>query len=422
MSKITIDTGSVTRQFGSFQCVIQFDVITPSDVSTTMKMAVMPKLSQKFDLQEEAESVTDFKMNSSKASIEIFDELGNGESLFERINDLDNNDKIKIKIVVNGGVDYYISTKQQCEYSWRERKVKIDGQSAYRYSVFLPQEIASETFSINNYLINEVGDTRYAPLKSVIRAFLDGQGDSPTTVIIGSAFNVDVDDVDPVGTSTFIGVEEQYITAFSAVERKALRMAIAESAMIGNMLGYAFYVRRNYSGTDTFDTFSSKADISGSDLKSFGMKFFNRNVKDFYLQISFQDQFGTAVASDTFNITSSGTQDFSITCPTIINLTTLDYNGSTTDWEARISGGTALPNVSDIFDNTADSYKRALEMQQSFSVDFEIFGINTLKPFQYINLASSGIHPSINGSKIRPTSLEYNLEDDIVKGKGYIIV
>ena len=63
----------------------------------------------------------------------------------------------------------------------------------------------------------------------------------------------------------------------------------------------------------------------------------------------------------------------------------------------------------------------ALQMEQSFSVDFEIFGVNTLKPFQYLNLASSGIHPAINGKKIRPTQLEYNLEDDTVKGKGYII-
>ena len=404
MSNITINTGSVTRQFGSFSATLEFD-IDGSAITTTMKMAKMPILSQDFDLQEEAESVTDFKMNTSKVTLEVFDDLGNGNSLFERIENLGNDDKIKIKIVVGTGTDYFISTKQQCEYDWRARKIKIKGQSGYRYSVFLPQEIASETFSISNFLINEVGDTRYAPVKSVVRAFLDGQGDDPTTVIVGSAFDVDVDDVDPVTNATFIGVEEQYITTFTAVERKALRLAIAESAMIGTMLGYAFYVRRNYSGTDSFDTFSSKADISASDLKSFGMKFFNRNVKDFFLQISFTDQFG-------------------VTCPTVINLTTLDYNSNSADWEARTTGGgnvTALPNVSNIFTNTSDSYKKALEMEQSFSVDFEILGINTLKPFQYLNLASSGIHPAINGKKIRPTKLEYNLEDDTVKGKGYII-
>lgn len=424
MSKITINTGSVTRQFGSFSSTIEFDIDDASNVTTTMKMAKMPTLSQDFDLQEEAENVTDFKMNTSKVSLEIFDELGNEDSLFERIEALGNDDKIKIKIVVGSGTDYFISTKQQCEYDWRARKIKIKGQSGYRYSVFLPQEIASETFSIDDFLINEVGDTRYAPVKSVVRAFLDGQGDDPTTVVIGSAFDVDVDDVDPVTTPTFIGVEEQYINTYSAVERKALRMAIAESAMIGTMLGYSFYVRRNYDGTATFDTFSPKADISGSDLKSFGMKFFNRNVKDFFLQISFTDQFGTAVASQTFTIFPRGTQDFNITCPTVINLTTLDYDSGTTDWEPRATGGgnvTALPNVSNIFDDTSDSYKRALQMEQSFSVDFEIFGVNTLKPFQYLNLASSGIHPAINGKKIRPTQLEYNLEDDTVKGKGYII-
>ena len=423
MSNITINTGSVTRQFGSFSATLEFDIDGPA-ITTTMKMAKMPILSQDFDLQEEAESVTDFKMNTSKVTLEVFDNLGNGNSLFERIENLGNDDKIKIKIVVGTGTDYFISTKQQCEYDWRARKIKIKGQSGYRYSVFLPQEIASETFSISNFLINEVGDTRYAPVKSVVRAFLDGQGDDPTTVIVGSAFDVDVDDVDPVTNATFIGVEEQYITTFTAVERKSLRLAIAESAMIGTMLGYAFYVRRNYSGTDSFDTFPSKADISASDLKSFGMKFFNRNVKNFYLQISFQDQFGTAVAAQTFDIFPRGTQDFNITSPTIINLTTLDYNSGTFDWEPRATGGsnvTALPSVSNIFDDTSDSYKRALQMEQSFSVDFEVFGINTLKPFQYLNLASSGIHPAINGKKIRPTQLEYNLEDDIVKGKGYII-
>jgi hypothetical protein len=66
MSKITINTGSVTRQFGSFSSTLEFDIDDASDVTTTMKMAKMPTLSQDFDLQEEVESVSDFKMNSSK--------------------------------------------------------------------------------------------------------------------------------------------------------------------------------------------------------------------------------------------------------------------------------------------------------------------------------------------------------------------
>jgi hypothetical protein len=50
MPTLTVNTGNVTRQFGTFSS--QVSMTHTSDVTTTMKLANMPKISQDFDVQD----------------------------------------------------------------------------------------------------------------------------------------------------------------------------------------------------------------------------------------------------------------------------------------------------------------------------------------------------------------------------------
>ena len=78
MPTLTVNTGNVTRQFGTFSS--QISMTHASDVTTTMKLANMPKISQDFDVQDDVNDLSEFRVNISEISITIFDELGNGNS------------------------------------------------------------------------------------------------------------------------------------------------------------------------------------------------------------------------------------------------------------------------------------------------------------------------------------------------------
>jgi len=100
-------------------------------------------------------------------------------------------------------------------------------------------------------------------------------------------------------------------------------------------------------------------------------------------------------------------------------MNTIEYSSG---WQLQ-NGGTSVlttSNMQTITDNAKAGYKAALGLSSSYSVKFEIFGIDTLKPYQYI-LFGSSIHETVNGKKVRPSYIEYDLENDIIKGEGYII-
>ena len=71
MPTLTLNTGNVARQFGTFSS--QISMTATSDVTTTMKMATMPKISQDFEVQEEVNDITEFRTNlSNKVSILLY--------------------------------------------------------------------------------------------------------------------------------------------------------------------------------------------------------------------------------------------------------------------------------------------------------------------------------------------------------------
>ena len=96
MPTLTVNTGSVTRQFGTFSA--QMSMTHTSDVTTTMKLANMPKISQDFYVQDEVNDLSELRVNIAEVSITIFDELGNGNSLFTYIDALGLSDTIQIQV------------------------------------------------------------------------------------------------------------------------------------------------------------------------------------------------------------------------------------------------------------------------------------------------------------------------------------
>lgn len=419
MATLTVNTGNVARQFGTFSA--QISMTHTSDVTTTMKMGKMPTISQDFDVQEEVDDITEFRTNLSEVSLEVFDELGNGDSFFTYIDALGLGDTIQVQITTPSGTDYFITTKASCEYDWFSRKISMKAQAALRYDVQVTNydissyETSGETNADDGLIVST----------DVITAFLEAQGSAPTVKILGHFSSVTKSDITsiPAPTTTrYLIFDSQYVNTYAEGQDVVLKLSIVEGAVVGAMMGYAFYVRRNFASTSDSDYY---AQIGSSDLKSFGVSFNDRNVRDFDSVLAIQDNIDGAQisTSETEEIDATGAQDISINyfVPDM-HTAFFDTTESPQKWELATTGSSALSqsDMDDISDDARDSYKKSLGITSSYSVDFEIFGISTLKPYQFIQF-DSGIHPTISSKKVRPSYLEYDLESDTIKGEGYII-
>ena len=226
----------------------------------------------------------------------------------------------------------------------------------------------------------------------------------------------------PIDDPKLLVLPSTSVTTYSQAKTTFLRLSVIESAMIGTMMGYAFYVRRNFNSTSNSDHYAS---IAGSNLKNFGVEFNQRSVRNIDYDFRFEDQTGQPVYTFSDVINSAGSQDLDIAY-IAAGYKTVEYDTPLQEWiEVDVTADSALeigsPNgITTIGSNAKDSYHNALGIESSYKVDFEIFGIQTLKPYQFIEFAND-IHPTVNGKKVRPSYLEYDLQNDVVKGEGYII-
>jgi hypothetical protein len=391
-----------------------------SDVTTTMKLANMPKISQDFDVQDDVNDLSEFRVNISEISITIFDELGNGNSLFTYIDALGLSDTIQIQVTTPSGTDYFIATKSSCEYDWQARKVSIKAQAALRYDVQVTNydissyETSGETNADDGLIVST----------DVITAFLEAQGSVPTVKILGHFSSVTKSDISTIPAPTtirYLIFDSQYVNTYAEGQDVVLKLSIVEGAVVGAMMGYAFYVRRNFASTSDSDYY---AQIGSSDLKSFGVSFNERHIRNFDSVLAIQDNIdGAQISTSTTEvIDATGAQDIDINY-FVPDMHTVFFNPSpVAKWQLATTGSSALSqsDMNAISDNARDSYKKSLGITSSYSVDFEIFGISTLKPYQFIQF-DSDIHPTVNSKKVRPSYLEYDLESDTIKGEGYII-
>ena len=428
MSTITAQTGTIARQFGSFSASIEIPVSGSSSLptgTTTVKMGSMPVISQDFDVQEETGDLSELRTNISEVSIKLFDDLSNDQKLFSYINEIDANDDIKIVVTTPSGSDYFVATKSNCEYDWFSRQITIKARAAIRYDV----EITS--YDASSFITDGSGnaDANLITSKDMIQAFLNSQGISPTTKILGHSFNISKSDINtiPADTSTrYLVFDSQYVDSYGEAQASVLRMTAVEGAITGTMMGYAFYVRRNFASTSDSDYY---ADISSSDIKSFGVFFDDRNVRSFESTLGFEDnivlggtQITTSVQDPNAVVNSQGTQDIDINY-VVNDMNTIFFDvGVTNKWKLATSGSSALSQseMDTISSNARSGYNSGLGIGVSYSIKATIFGISTIKPYQFLNFGS-GIHPTISSKKVRPSYIEYDLENDEIKIEGYII-
>ena len=435
MGTFVASTGNVTRRFGTFSAEVQIVGSSVSAATTTMLMTKMPKISQDFDVQETSEDISKFRVNLSKISISIFDKLGNGNLLFTTINQMADNDTIQIKTTVPTGSDFFIGTKAGCKYDRVSRKVTIEAQAALRYDVQVTNYGTGTGNTLDGLVTSATSSTDANLITSsdAIKGFLLSQGSSPTTKIIGHKFTETFSSFStaPVDGTKLFGYDVSLISTYANAQTNILTNSIIEGAFVGSMMGFAFYVRRNFKSDSDSDHFAT---LSASNFQDFGTSFNKRNVKSFNTTLALKDNglSSNSVFSEVVSETVSavGTQDIILTVQNN-NLNTIKYSSS--KWQllsgSSTVGDSALTDaiIEDISTQARDSYKKSLGIATAnepnktpFLITLKILGIGTLNPYQFIRFGSD-IHPSVNGLDARPSMLEYDLENDIINCEAYLI-
>ena len=437
----TLTTGTITRQFGTYQMEIVFN--SPSSLSTTMKLSKMPSIKQDMDLQIEFSDISEIKMNLTDIEFTVFDGLGDGNSLIDKISALGVGDAIRIKSTINtGGTDYFLATRSTCTYDWESRTVTIKGTSPFRYDNVIT------SYDPSAYELTSGGSDSWILPRDLIKSFLKSQGDNPNAFIVGSFFE-DTATGGDTGLGNQYGFQYDYVDTgdYLRAQDTVLKLSVMEGAVVGCAKGDAFYVRRNYTGTSIpdFALIDPYTTINADDIESYELLTNERSIRNYDTVFFFEDQHnqptvGTYTITD--EVSAFGAYDVNLdyrflkaSPPSIDTIVKDSISGN---WGTLASGtSNTLINILNVHarDNARKSYASALGIHQSyglggsdpdveynnmFTMSLTFFGINNFRAFQYI-LFGNDINPFVNGRKLRPSSFEYNLEQNKVKVKGYFI-
>lgn len=437
----TLSTGTIARQFGNYALEIVFD--STSSLTTSIKLATMPSIRQDMDLQVEFSDISEIKMNLTDIEFTVFDQIGNGDSLIEKISALGVGDAIRIKSTIGAsGTDYFLATRSTCTYDWESRSVTIKATSAFRYDNVIT------SYDPSAYELTSGGADSWILPRDLIKSFLKSQGNNPNAFIVGSFFE-DTAEGGDTGLGNQYGFQYDYVDTgdYLRAQDTVLKLSVMEGAIVGCAKGDAFYVRRNFTGTTIpdFVLIDPYTTISADDIESYELLTNERSIRNYDTVFFFEDQHnqptvGTYTITD--EVSAFGAYDVNLdyrflksSPPSIDTIVKDSISGN---WGTLASGtSNTLINSVNVHarDNARKSYASALGIHQSyglggsdpdveynnmFTMSLTFFDINKFRPFQYIQFGTD-ISPFVNGRKLRPSSFEYDLQANKVNIEGYFI-
>lgn len=441
-SVIFINGGTDEVPSGTFQ--IQLNIKQISGIGTDFSMDVTKVGSVEIDFNyiQEIGDINDFTINTPTIEFEVLNTLRDSsnqtQSLIEIIKSLNAYDLIIIKqtYTPKGGSatsEYYFSTREQCEYSHKDRKVKISGKHPLKYG----QPAYGQTWNISTPQIevfedNGGGGAGFVGYALFAHDFLEKYmatiSDSNTFVNRSVLYeNATTDGTlnAAVMKDSFVesgGVrsvdETDALADFSYATQRAKELALSEGAIIGNVLGYAFYVPR------FDDTLSDRVALTSDDFLELSMDFSFKDVRQYSLSIRYGDTIFKSynIYDGVETINTLGRNDITIVYPSMSNITLGAYDIGPPE---SLSFGTnvTVPALSTAFKDDIDSsFKKIFRVSDGtvdagVAISGKIIGIDTLKPYEHFSVSSTD--PLVNGKKFRPSYLKYDIVNDTIEFEAY---
>ena len=253
------------------------------------------------------------------------------------------------------------------------------------------------------------------------------------------------------------------VSNYVEAESKVLQMSILECAIVGSMRGYSFYVPRIFNEQINIpigiSSVSTESTVSADDVSEFSMSnhryWANEYKTTFGIFNKYSDDQKRSDVETGNELTGFGGGSKNVTLSYLMQAQVISYDG--TDWWIGDKNGEEIldSGIDDINETKqiplnptkvvldhygriayaaslgisvadepfGESYYASLFSSQlgNFRVEMTILGIDKVLPFQYVKFDSSGFHPSVNGRKLRPSMIEYDLDQNKIKIEGFFI-
>lgn len=437
-NNIQLTTGTVTRQFGTYS--MQIDLPTISGFSSTsFKLANMPTIEQDFDLQYESEDLSEIRVNLSEITFEVFDRIGDGKSFLNLVSNMDVNDAMTIQSTVNGRTDYFIAKRENCEYDWLKRSVTVKAIAALRYDVVVQNYAIDAGDVITGTAADGITTRQWVLPQDVLNTFLDVQGSSVTKIVLGRSSFANYTSPRQGQLERNLGFKYSDVLSYENAQNTILKLSVIEGAMMGSMLGYAFYVVRNYDTDTTYNGENTKASISADNIEDYKIIPFEWNVREYDTLFRVTNEYGEPAPADTSpnlyvekTINELGIGDLDIRYR-LRDIVEFRWVAANSQYEELFDNSSPTPRITadllgwneHLRDNTREVYAYALGVQDDdydvrYRLDLTIFGIESVLPFQFIEFGT-GISPFVDSKKLRPSKMSYDLEANKVNIEGYFI-
>lgn len=397
--------------------------------SYTINVVSIGSIEVDYNYIKDVGDINDFQVNLPRIEFTVLDAVrlpdGSGEeSLVDLISSLTASDVIIVEMTFNGSSSYYYCTRDNCEFSFSSRRVKISAIHPIKFGLLpLGTTWGASYFTGKTVPLDFGGGslTNSVLPRDLIEGYLSRLGDSVSIHYASSIYQETYSDT--FSNNQVVLMPSEYISGatvfddapndFVDATTRVKQYALSECAIVGNVLGYGFYVPR-------FDkTVTNKSQLSADDLSSLEMDIKFKNVR-FY---SFEAEHTSVDSVQIVNqgISSTGTVDVSVTFP----YPTYQAAASWSVVDSEFQRPAIYSYPAGFKGNLNKAFKKVFRVADSvFSVDPGVYisgtiiGVDKLRPHEFFNV-SSGAHPLVDGRDFRPSYLKYDLKNDTIEFEAY---
>lgn len=387
-----------------------------------------------FNYIKDVGDINDFKINLPRMSFSILDSITRSgsatkDSFVGLISDLSASDVIVIELTVNGASDYYYATRDNCEFSFSKRSVNISALHPIKFGLLPPGSTwGNSYFSGKTVLVNygaagsDDNEVNSVLPRDLIEAYLAQLGNSTTIKYKSSIYNETYSDTFVDGQKVFLPSEytvgqTEFDTApndFEVATTRVKQYALGECAIVGNILGYGFYIPR-------YDrSLENRASLTINDFMSLSMDIKFRDVRFYSFEAEHSSLESVSINNEVINPLGSVDASISYSYPEFQDLAY--WLSSANEFQKPV----ALYDYPSGFEGQLKlAFKKVFRVSDSLNsvdpgvyISGTILGIDTLRPYEYFRVAS-GVHPLVNERDFRPSYLKYNLKDDTIEFEAY---
>lgn len=431
---ITVDGGTDVIASGTLRLRLIFG---STSASYTMDVIDYGAIEVDYNYIEEIGDITEFTINTPSVEFTVFNNLSSDASLINLITQLSSNDIIVVEQTYtpkggSSGVDYYYTTREQCEFKFLDRSVKINAKHPLKFGQIgfgksWGTQLNAKKFSVYSYdndNYDEKTNSFYS--RDLIQQYLGAISDSGTEIYDSSLYSRKFGDTASENDTDliFVGPATNADTDFSSATTSVKFLALGEAAILGNVLGYQFYVPRfskNHGVSLIADSFEElEVDISFKD------------VRDYTLEVIYGDNDLDAATLQDIETTANenpvnefGRNDVTVTYTSMDGVAGCVYeqtglSGSPFFYLYGSGGGYAFP--AGFEDSIKEAFKKIFRISSGgvdagVMISGKILGIDTLKPYQHFSVSNTD--PLVDGKDFRPAYLKYDLVNDTIEFEAY---